>query len=57
MGCLVNSILTSYSSGGVFLMSGLEFSVLVKRGEKRFVKGFPTCQLVSSWWKEEDHEC
>ena len=59
MGCLVNSILTSYSSGGVFLMSGLEFSVLVKRGEKRFVKGFLTCQLVSSSWlrEEEDQEC
>ena len=57
MGCLVNSILTSYSSGGVFLMSGLEFSVLVKRGEKRFVKGFLTCQLVSSLWEEEDQEC
>ena len=48
MGCLVNSILTSYSSGGVFLMSGLEFSVLVKRGEKRFVKGFPLVNLSAA---------
>ena len=29
-------------------MSGLEFSVLVKRGEKRFVKGFPLVNLSAA---------